>query len=423
MAEEKKIIKLQVRRGPEAQLPLLGEGELAITIDTSRVFYGTGAANFELGRADILRDLVKQLDLITSASSIDPAVDRMKVGREGRTYDSARAMVLGESTTSVVNTIQPLLASELPSAYPVGISVFEVGSSDLGYPDALGTVETKHLNSYRVTQEFTAKVSAKTWVRSAGESGGWGDWSQLDTVKDAQKRASDIQEEIGDVQKAASDAQKAANDHAAKTDNPHKVTSEQVNMLVRDSRTHDEAPNNYPMGISVMFVSSDSGWVDFGVVQTTRGYGSSGATLQVLTPYNSNYGGDHVKFRVGQYTATGSPAAWTAWETFETAEGAQDKVDTLKRWVQNQKYSREQTEPFSTTDILDFYDLKPGVPYYFNNSAGNKPYDVDEGFATYYKAPYQEKYLIEILSMAEPGRKWYGYYDPYGVWEGWQEKL
>jgi Major tropism determinant N-terminal domain len=194
MATEPTLVKLQIRRGAEALLPLLNEGEMAVTTDTSKFYVGTGAENLELGRADVLENLEKQLNLITNAASIDPAVERMKVGGSGRTYASARDMVIGESKSSVVNVVNPLLANELPGAYPVGITSLEIGSSDFGYPDALGTATTIKLNDYRITQVFTSKVTARTWVRAAGESGGWGNWAAQETTAGAQKKADEAKQ-------------------------------------------------------------------------------------------------------------------------------------------------------------------------------------------------------------------------------------
>jgi Major tropism determinant N-terminal domain len=288
MAEEKKIVKLQVRRGPEAQLPLLSEGEIAVTIDTSKVFYGTGTENFELGRADILNSLVKQLDLITSASSIDPAVEQMKVGREGRTYDSAREMVLGESTSAVVNTIQPLLERELPSAYPIGVTAFKVDSEDLGFPTSLGTILTVKVEDTRITQCYTAKVSGQTWIRTAGSTSEWTEWARSASLADV-----------------------------------NAVDSAQVNTV--DQQPASSGPELYQLGVTI-----------FNTDTTDLGYPEVSGTV-VTNKMNNN--------RIAQtfthkdsarvWVRTGIGSTWTEWNELETTAGAQKKVDELKEWVRS----------------------------------------------------------------------------------------
>lgn len=48
------IVKLQIRRGPEAKLPTLDQGEPAITTDTNKVFIGDGATNHQLAKSEDL---------------------------------------------------------------------------------------------------------------------------------------------------------------------------------------------------------------------------------------------------------------------------------------------------------------------------------------------------------------------------------
>lgn len=42
------IVELQVRRGPEAQIPILAEGEPGFTTDSHKAFIGDGTANHQL---------------------------------------------------------------------------------------------------------------------------------------------------------------------------------------------------------------------------------------------------------------------------------------------------------------------------------------------------------------------------------------
>lgn len=44
--------KLQLRRGPKADLPTLAEGEPGFVLDEGKLYVGTGAGNVEFSRAD-----------------------------------------------------------------------------------------------------------------------------------------------------------------------------------------------------------------------------------------------------------------------------------------------------------------------------------------------------------------------------------
>ncbi|WP_309087236.1 tail fiber protein [Domibacillus sp.] len=113
--------------------------------------------------------------------------------------------------------------------------------------------------------------------------------------------------------------------HANKKDNPHGVTTAQVNQIT--AKNGDALADTYPNGISQFFVSNtQTGWPGtYGTVTTYRGYASgTGGTLQVYVPYSDQYGGTSIKYRYFKYQGT----AWTAWFDYETTAGAQAKVDT-----------------------------------------------------------------------------------------------
>jgi hypothetical protein len=64
------IVKLQIKRGPEAQLPTLDAGEPAITTDTHKIFIGDGTLNHELAhKADLDATNVSLADITYNASN------------------------------------------------------------------------------------------------------------------------------------------------------------------------------------------------------------------------------------------------------------------------------------------------------------------------------------------------------------------
>jgi hypothetical protein len=73
MGQNIEIVKLQIKRGPEAQLPTLDAGEPAITTDTHKIFVGDGTLNHELAhKADLdatnvsLADKANYYDTVSS---------------------------------------------------------------------------------------------------------------------------------------------------------------------------------------------------------------------------------------------------------------------------------------------------------------------------------------------------------------------
>jgi hypothetical protein len=69
-------------------------------------------------------------------------------------------------------------------------------------------------------------------------------------------------------------------------------------------------PNSFDLGVSAGFVSSDSGFGNYGSVLTVRTYSGGGGTLQLYAPYSPTYGGTRLKARFGNYDS-GSGNSWT----------------------------------------------------------------------------------------------------------------
>ena len=69
-------------------------------------------------------------------------------------------------------------------------------------------------------------------------------------------------------------------------------------------------PNSFDLGLSCGFVNSNSGFGSYGGVITHRAYSGGGGSLQLYSPYSSNYGGTHLKARFGNYSVS-SGNSWT----------------------------------------------------------------------------------------------------------------
>lgn len=89
-----------------------------------------------------------------------------------------------------------------------------------------------------------------------------------------------------------------------------------VDALPMYSKTVNDLPNAYPMGVSCVHVRNEAGggWFSYGTVLTVKGYSAGGGTLQVYVPYSPTYGGTSLKFRCGNYDVNNGNG-WSGWRT------------------------------------------------------------------------------------------------------------
>lgn len=91
-------------------------------------------------------------------------------------------------------------------------------------------------------------------------------------------------------------------------------TADAANLLNnRIPLPYSALPKDYPLGVSSMFVGPESGWPHYGTVLTVRGYAEGGGTLQIYSPYGTEFGGGRVLTRYGNYTAETGGNAWSGW--------------------------------------------------------------------------------------------------------------
>lgn len=86
MGQNIEIVKLQVRRGPESELPILDAGEIAMTTDTSKVFIGTGAMNIEISSKNYVNS---QILSVNTGGTIDLTVKADKTYVDQQLLDLA----------------------------------------------------------------------------------------------------------------------------------------------------------------------------------------------------------------------------------------------------------------------------------------------------------------------------------------------
>jgi hypothetical protein len=95
VADIRTITKFLIRRGLEANLPLLDEGEPGLTLDSKRIFFGTGTENIEVAKKDDLEETNALLaekaslnDISTKAekSYVDTQIQSVVSGSPKGTY-------------------------------------------------------------------------------------------------------------------------------------------------------------------------------------------------------------------------------------------------------------------------------------------------------------------------------------------------
>lgn len=86
--------------------------------------------------------------------------------------------------------------------------------------------------------------------------------------------------------------------HEDRTDNSHKVTTQQVNHVNLISKKMSDPISSYPIGVSTGEVSPSEGWPNYGNAVTVRGNAVVGGTFQIYTPWSKTYG-DKAKIRLG----------------------------------------------------------------------------------------------------------------------------
>ena len=94
----------------------------------------------------------------------------------------------------------------------------------------------------------------------------------------------------------------------------------------------DTSVGNFPQGIASYFVQADSVYPSYGSLLNIKTYNAGGGTLQLYTPYSTQYGGDFIKYRRYNY----GTEAWTELRGFwDTGHFSPSDVDNWKNLVLN----------------------------------------------------------------------------------------
>jgi hypothetical protein len=115
-------------------------------------------------------------------SLVDPLL--LSAGDRVRVELSQRKVVIHGVSRGEDRVISAKLGTDLPSTYPVGLSVMSI-SAEAGWPSSLLTVTTSRVGTFRTSQTAIRKVSGQTWVRSE-DNNTWGPWYETAAPGSAQ---------------------------------------------------------------------------------------------------------------------------------------------------------------------------------------------------------------------------------------------
>lgn len=253
-----------------------------------------------------------------------------------KTYVDTELLKKADKATTYTKVETDARIQAVVDAAPEALdTLIELAAALNNDPDFAGTMTlelSKKVDKVAGKQLSTNDYSTAEKSKLAGVEAGANKYIHPSThpatmiVEDSTHRfATDAEKMNWNGKETPSGAQDKVNNHADKKDNPHEVTTTQVNHLGNYVRKITDDYTHYPMGVSSMFVKSDvDGWQSFGTVVTIRSFSTGGGTVQIYTPYSDSYGGTNLQFRIWKYQATD----WSEFSSLETTSGAQAKVDT-----------------------------------------------------------------------------------------------
>lgn len=170
-------------------------------------------------------------------------------------------------------------------------------------------INTAYADAGFLSQIFIESVAANGAMHTrTKENGTWRPWTKIETTTGAQEKANAINSNL--------------TSHKNDKNNPHKVTSDQVNSLPLNYLNDTTIPNDekIPFGISVMRASAGFPAAP-GIVVTKKPSGGTSGSYIFQTFYSIN--GPTLYTRFGG----GDGSYWNGWHQQETTTGAQAKVD------------------------------------------------------------------------------------------------
>ena len=118
--------------------------------------------------------------------------------------------------------------------------------------------------------------------------------------------------------------------------------SQPSSLLVGKATTLDAGTNyqtsmsttaaNRAYGMEIDFVQSAQGWPSYGTVVTAKSYSGGGGSFQLYNGYGSGYGGNNLRYRTADYSASSGNPPWTSfrqiWDSGNDGSGSGLDADT-----------------------------------------------------------------------------------------------
>lgn len=275
-------------------------------------------------------------------------------------------------TSKQINIIDFKPAKDSASTYPEGVSLHFISShsnNTEGYPYGFGTVQTNRVHDSRTFQMFTGNgdrdESKNSWTRWAFENT-WTEWVQTETSEGAKAKANQAEtnakeasisktgdtmsgaltlnrgivlgttyaDSVGALYRRTSEddlrakmargwvslettegAAVKVKAHADQKNNPHNVTSEQVNII--EAKRASDLASTYPMGLSLFSISRTNNDVTgfpfaFGTIQTNRVHNSR--TFQIFV------GNGDTEESKNSWIRWAFENSWTDWQEYMSAD-------------------------------------------------------------------------------------------------------
>ena len=131
--------------------------------------------------------------------------------------------------------------------------------------------------------------------------------------------------------------------------------------------------DSYPQGISSNFVDYNAGYGSYGSVLTVKSYVAGGGTLQLYTPYSSQYGGDFIKYRRYNYGTEVWSELRGFWDTGHFTQSNIDSWNNASSQLDN-KVSQSGADYYIGWDSSENYLFRDNVLQgYLLHSGNSKP--------------------------------------------------
>lgn len=310
----------------------------------------TDTLNLSAGTAVIMTPNATTDSLDIAVSLSDSHTDTSKV--KAATADAVRRLKEESVLKAGSNFMSGILMEEgvkdLPNSTKPSVDLAGIAynthyrgfvSNKTGYPTAYGSIMgfATSMNGYTYCwQLFKASTAnSKMFYRSAGSIDSWGAWVELETDASVNQKLTDLEAELraytdahvspestepiplsrlAEPVETPTGAQAKVDAHGNRVDNPHAVTTSQVNVI--NPKPAADSPSTYPIGITLFHVNTVGEGYPSGLGTVVTNTINIHRTAQV---FYAKQGSSYFRTAYGE--------VWTAWEEYETTAGSQARVN------------------------------------------------------------------------------------------------